>query len=186
MMKKATCGPSRKMKWFPMSCQIQKNWSIWCNACAKRLRHSNASKTESIDECVQRKAKSEQDYKRYSWQLAQLLLGPVALRGKKRIIFVPEGPLQYVPFSALPLRDVHGKSSILADKHEVVILPSASALAAIRKAAKNRPRPSLPAAESLPIRSSQAIALAPSASMLRIALRRRRSRQIVKRTSAAC
>jgi len=116
----------------------------------QRLRTAVTAKQpggdESIDDHIKRMTKGEQDYKRYSWQLAQLLLGPVALRGKKRIIFVPEGPLQYVPFSALPLRDVHGKSSILADKHEVVILPSASALAAIRKAAKNRPRPSLPAA----------------------------------------
>jgi CHAT domain-containing protein/tetratricopeptide (TPR) repeat protein len=102
--------------------------------------------TESIDECIQKTTKSEQDYKRYSLQLSRLLLGPIQLEGKKRIIFVPEGALQYVPFSALPLRDTHGKSSILIDKHEVVILPSVSALAAIRKAAENRPRPTLPAA----------------------------------------
>ena len=102
---------------------------------------------ESNDHELERLAKSEQDYKRYSWRLSQLLLSQVPLRGKKRIIFVPEGALQYVPFSALPLRDANnGRSSILADKHEVIILPSASALAAIRKVAENRPRPPLLAA----------------------------------------
>jgi CHAT domain-containing protein/tetratricopeptide (TPR) repeat protein len=109
----------------------------------QRLRKAVTDKSSNDD--IER-ARSEQDYTRYSRQLSQLLLGQVALGGKKRIIFVPEGALQYVPFSALPLRDAHGKSSILADKHEVVILPSASALAAIRKIAENRPRPSLPAA----------------------------------------
>jgi CHAT domain-containing protein len=103
-------------------------------------------KGESNDDARKRGAKGEQDYKRYSWQLSQLLLGPAPLRGKKRIILVPEGPLQRVPFSALPLRDARGAPSILADKHEVIILPSASALAAIRKAAENKPRPPLPAA----------------------------------------
>ena len=113
---------------------------------SKAVTARQCGHNESIDECIQKTTKGEQDYKRYSSQLSRLLLGPIQLEGKKRIIFVPEGALQYVPFSALPLRDTHGKSSILIDKHEVVILPSASALAAIRKAAENRPRPTLPAA----------------------------------------
>jgi CHAT domain-containing protein/tetratricopeptide (TPR) repeat protein len=101
---------------------------------------------EGISERAKRVAKADEDFSRLSRRLSQLLLGPVPLRGKKRIIFVPKEFLNYVPFAALPIRDIHGGQSVLAEKYDVIVLPSASVLAAIRKTTGTRPRPPLPAA----------------------------------------
>ncbi|MBA2524990.1 MAG: CHAT domain-containing protein, partial [Pyrinomonadaceae bacterium] len=80
--------------------------------------------------------------------LSNTLLGPVASQlGNKRLITVAEGALQYIPFAMLPEPSVvsgqlsvaknngprttnHGQPLIV--KHEVVSLPSASALAVQR------------------------------------------------------
>ena len=76
--------------------------------------------------------------------LSQLILGSVApkLVGKKRILVVSDGGLQYIPFSTLPipLAGVNSSKPNLASivdpllvRHEVVNLPSASTLIAIRQ-----------------------------------------------------
>ncbi len=69
--------------------------------------------------------------------LSDLLLQPVAeaLAGR-RIAVMPDGALFYLPFATLP--DPAGSGDLLAT-HEVVIVPSASALAAIRQRAATRP-----------------------------------------------
>ena len=66
--------------------------------------------------------------------LSQMLLEPVAQQlGKKRLLIVSDGALQYVPFSALPLPGTSGKDVVpLLVKHEIVNLPSASTLAVLR------------------------------------------------------
>jgi CHAT domain-containing protein len=64
--------------------------------------------------------------------LAQLLLGPVAERlAGQRLIIVPDGALEYVPFAALP---VSGPRMLLED-HELSSLPSASVLLALSRRA---------------------------------------------------
>src|SRR5262249_52174729 len=77
--------------------------------------------------------------------LSRILLGPVASRlGKKRLVIVADGALQYIPFAALPSpvpERTHGthktyrtnKPSLLIADHEIVSLPSASSLAALRR-----------------------------------------------------
>jgi CHAT domain-containing protein len=73
--------------------------------------------------------------------LSRMLLEPVAgeIAGK-RLLVVPDGALQYVPFGVLP---VPGRPSVaLVAEHEVVGVPSASLLAALRVEAAARPRPS--------------------------------------------
>ena len=78
-------------------------------------------------------------------QLSQTLLAPVAAQlGAKRLVIVADGALQYIPFAMLPEPSVvrrrlsvaknngpratdHGQPLIV--KHEIVSLPSASALA---------------------------------------------------------
>jgi CHAT domain-containing protein len=84
--------------------------------------------------------------------LSRMLLAPVAAQlGKKRLLLVTEGALQYVPFGALPapkdegggMRDeskkrtpIHPSSLIphpLIVDHELISLPSASALAVLRR-----------------------------------------------------
>ncbi len=70
--------------------------------------------------------------------LGRMLLGPVADRLKgRRLVVIPDGALEYVPFGALL---VDGASVL--DSHEVVYLPSASALAVQRRVLARRPQAS--------------------------------------------
>ena len=74
--------------------------------------------------------------------LSQMLLGPAASQlGAKRLLIVADGALQYLPFGALPVPDSHASTSTrltitstpLMVEHEIVHLPSASALAVLRR-----------------------------------------------------
>ena len=78
--------------------------------------------------------------------LSRTLLGPVASElGKKRLLVVAEGALQYIPFAALPApangnaanSAVGGGVPLVAD-HEVVSLPSASTVALLRRETEGR------------------------------------------------
>jgi len=62
--------------------------------------------------------------------LARMLLGPVADRLPQRVLVVPDGALHYIPFAALP---VPATGEPLMAEHEVVHLPSAATLAALRR-----------------------------------------------------
>ncbi|MGE5199126.1 MAG: CHAT domain-containing protein, partial [Rhodospirillaceae bacterium] len=74
--------------------------------------------------------------------LSDVLFGPVAgdLAGK-RLVVVADGPLQYVPFAALPEPGRAAAALPLIEGHEVVSLPSASALAVMRREAAGRAMP---------------------------------------------
>jgi CHAT domain-containing protein len=62
-------------------------------------------------------------------ELAALVLDPVAPRlGKRRVVLALDGALQYVPFGVLPLRGSEGVARALLESHEVVEIPSLSAL----------------------------------------------------------
>lgn len=86
--------------------------------------------------------------------LSQMLLKPVADQlGRKRLLIVSEGALQYVPFGALPIPVASGQLPVVSEKHvgisnnrppstvhrplivdhEIVSLPSASVLAILRR-----------------------------------------------------
>jgi CHAT domain-containing protein/tetratricopeptide (TPR) repeat protein len=73
--------------------------------------------------------------------LSKMLLGPVAAHlGRKRVLVITEGVLQYIPFDALPIPQSasDGKQdapepTLMLSHHEIVNLPSISALAAIRR-----------------------------------------------------
>ncbi|MGA9980378.1 MAG: CHAT domain-containing protein [Candidatus Sulfotelmatobacter sp.] len=87
--------------------------------------------------------------------LSRTLLGPVASElGKKRLVVVAEGALQYIPFAALPTpanaTRANGTSAsspanapansgvpLVAD-HEIVSLPSASTVALLRRETESR------------------------------------------------
>lgn len=85
-------------------------------------------------------ADSDSDYVREAAELSRLLLGPAAaLLGNKRLLIVADGRLHYLPFEALPVPMQSGEQSgpprLLIDDHEIVELPSASILIAIRREA---------------------------------------------------
>ncbi len=90
--------------------------------------------------------KSDDLYPAALADLSRMLLGPVADRlGRKRLLIVADGALQYMPFGALPVPTVNARSSAkvpyrpLILDHEVVSLPSASVVAVLRREVATRP-----------------------------------------------
>ncbi|MFL6286663.1 MAG: CHAT domain-containing protein [Pyrinomonadaceae bacterium] len=66
--------------------------------------------------------------------LSQMVLGPVAPSlSSKKLLLVMDGALQRIPFDALPVPGTLDEQRIILADHEVVGLPSASILAAIRR-----------------------------------------------------
>lgn len=95
-----------------------------------------------------RVAKSDLLYWSRVSKLSQMLLDPVASQlGKKRLIIVADGALQYIPFETLPIsspsRNTNSDALLnqrlpeivatLVTEHEVVYLQSASMLAALQR-----------------------------------------------------
>lgn len=68
-------------------------------------------------------------------RLAALLFGPLGQRPTRRLLIIPDGLLQVLPFAALPWP---GESEPLLARHEIVTLPSAGTLEALRRAAASR------------------------------------------------
>lgn len=108
-----------------------------------------------------RVAQAEAQFPEAATALSQMLLGPVAAQlGKKRLLIVADGILQYLPFGVLPDPAVSAKQmpganrkangnnkqrpSTIHDQplvvaHEIINLPSASTLAALRHNLTGRP-----------------------------------------------
>lgn len=82
----------------------------------------------------------------YAVALSRKLLGQAAERlGKKRLLIVGDGMLQYIPFNALPSPRPVGigeewwrSAPYLVEEHEIVGLPSASSFAVLRKETAGR------------------------------------------------
>ncbi|MBD2072115.1 CHAT domain-containing protein [Leptolyngbya sp. FACHB-671] len=80
-------------------------------------------------------------------ELSRMILGPAADQLKdKRLLVVADGSLHYIPFSAIPIPqaesipvDPEDLPEPLIVNHEIVNLPSASALAIIRERLGDRP-----------------------------------------------
>jgi CHAT domain-containing protein/Tfp pilus assembly protein PilF len=108
---------------------------------AARLAYTQMSTSQVSGEAMQGAALA----------LSRTLLGPVGAElGKKRLVVVAEGALQYVPFAALPApangtaaNSVQANSPaslsvpLVAD-HEIVSLPSASTVALLRREMEGR------------------------------------------------
>lgn len=88
-----------------------------------------------------RLAAADREYEEKARALSQTLLGPAAAHlGRKRVLVIAEGVLQYIPFDALPVPQsaFAGEQSppepaLMLSQHEIVNLPSISALGAIRR-----------------------------------------------------
>ena len=83
-------------------------------------------------------------------QLSKLVLAPVAEKlGKKRLIIVADGALQYIPFQVLTLTNTRNENSTASTEmpipllldHEIVNQPSASTLALLLTDSIDRARP---------------------------------------------
>ncbi|MEK6283133.1 MAG: CHAT domain-containing tetratricopeptide repeat protein [Acidobacteriota bacterium] len=105
-------------------------------------------------------AKAEVEYYLAASELSRLVLAPIASQlGKKRLVIVSEGVLQYIPFAALPRPAGNGQGapantitrkngSLIREnykplimEHEIVYLPSASTLASLRRELERRNPP---------------------------------------------
>ena len=89
----------------------------------------------------------------WATDLSRILLGPVAKRlGNKRLVVVADGALQYLPFAALPSPNNTNKTNPLITNHEIVNLPSASSLSALRRELDGRaPAPKIVAVIADPV-----------------------------------
>ncbi|HEX5732524.1 MAG TPA: CHAT domain-containing tetratricopeptide repeat protein [Blastocatellia bacterium] len=75
---------------------------------------------------------AEADYDQAAAELSRMILGPVARQlGKKRLLVVADGALNYVPFAALP--SPQDRQRLLIADHEIISLPSASSMAMLRR-----------------------------------------------------
>jgi CHAT domain-containing protein len=94
----------------------------------------------------ERRRRAEQADTEY-WQeaavLSEMLLGPIAKKiVGKRLLLVTDGALQSLPFAALPVPGNRDKSVPMVAAHEIVNLPSATVLAALRLEMVGKKQPS--------------------------------------------
>ena len=70
-----------------------------------------------------------------SENLSRILLAPIAAQIEgKRLAIVADGVLQFIPFATLPIQNPKSKiQSLLVETNEIVVLPSASVLAELRR-----------------------------------------------------
>lgn len=128
------------------------------------LLTSRRAPDETLSQWQARAAREQDEYLKAAAALSRMLLGPVASQlVRKRLLIVSDGALNYVPFAALPapsLSVVSGQLSVANGKtkdkgqrtrdeglpliadHEIIHLPSASALAVLRREkASRKPAP---------------------------------------------
>jgi len=106
-------------------------------------------KFETVDEKRARVQQADAEYPKAATALSDVLLGPVAAQlERKRLLVVPDGALEYLPFAALtvpgqasttgptdkhPVRRNSPAFVPLMVHHEVTSIPSASTLAVLRR-----------------------------------------------------
>ena len=86
--------------------------------------------------------KDEQKTKKAAADLSKIVIEPAAAElGNKRLLIVADGALHYIPFAALRSPNSKTGDRFLIENHEIVYVPSASALASLRDDAKERKPP---------------------------------------------
>jgi CHAT domain-containing protein/tetratricopeptide (TPR) repeat protein len=107
--------------------------------------HERRAGTELARE--QRLAQDDAGYSQAAMALAQMVLAPIPQQtGKKRFLVVADGALQYIPFSLLPMPSAWNAAKVshsglitpFIAEYEIVALPSASTLVALRQQVAGR------------------------------------------------
>ena len=123
---------------------------------------------ETLPQRQERISEAEAKLSAAAQELSQIILAPVATQlGNKRLVIVADGALQYIPFAMLPEPSVVSGQLLVAKnngprttdnghplivKHEIVSLPSASALAIQRsELAGRQPAPKMLAVIADPV-----------------------------------
>lgn len=123
----------------------------------KLLTANQLAPGETIAQSQEREREASAQLPKATASFSKMVLGPVwAKLGRKRLIIVADGALQYIPFQALvvPATAGHfpggeltgvdplaGELILLIRDHEIVNEPSASTLAVLMAEAKNRKTP---------------------------------------------
>jgi CHAT domain-containing protein len=140
-------GERRSYGWFVTKDSF-KSWSlpprheIEESAIAIRnlLIQPTALPGESFETTQKRAQQAEDEYWRKAAGFSKTLLGPVADDlGTNRLLIVPDGALQYIPFGALPIPSQANEIVPLIVQHEISLEPSASILATLRGRQTNTP-----------------------------------------------
>lgn len=97
-------------------------------------------KFETAAEKQERVRHADAEYPNAAAVLSDMLLGPVATQlGRKRLLVVPDGALEYLPFAALTVPSRRTAQFVpLMVHHEVTSIPSASTLAVLRRELQGR------------------------------------------------
>jgi CHAT domain-containing protein len=107
----------------------------------KALLPLESKANETPADFLRRREAARKDLRIQSRLLAKALFGPLHLPPRNRLLIVPDGPLQYLPFGALAMPGDGHSDVLLVQRYELGMLPSASALLSLRKSAAKRPRP---------------------------------------------
>jgi CHAT domain-containing protein/tetratricopeptide (TPR) repeat protein len=152
----AVSGSSFTTYELPRREDIEKNARVVYDLLTAR---SQSKPGENPQQKLERVAQTDSQLAVATAELSKMVIGPVAVGNlTKRLVIVPDGALQYVPFSALSV--VNGQSSVppgpgpnnrrtidngplanyrpLIQDFEIVSLPSASVLAVQREVLANR------------------------------------------------
>ena len=98
---------------------------------------------ESLEQRLQRREEASRLMPAETAVLSQMVLAPLAgTLGQKRLLIIPDGALQYIPFRALNDPDLNSGAVALINNHEIINEPSASTLALLTAEAKSRQAPS--------------------------------------------
>ncbi len=123
--------------------------------------HNRRAQGESLTRWQARRKREQAEYLKAAAELSRMILGPVSKQlSRKRLLIVSDGALNYVPFAALPspkslesgvesLKSGRSNSKDsglqtpdsglpLIENHEIISLPSASALAVLRREMASR------------------------------------------------
>jgi CHAT domain-containing protein len=113
---------------------------------ARRVYALLTARLTLTGDAQERRRRAEQadiDYWQEAALLSEMLLGPVAKKiVGKRLLVVTDGVLQSLPFAALPVPGSRDRSVPMVAGHEIVNLPSASVLAALRLEMVGKKQPS--------------------------------------------
>jgi len=92
---------------------------------------------EMPEDFLRRREAQKRAIQGQSRELERLLFGGMSLPAGEQLIIVPDGVLQYLPFATLETP----AGVPLVQQYELAMLPSAAALAALRKSTAGRPAP---------------------------------------------
>jgi CHAT domain-containing protein/tetratricopeptide (TPR) repeat protein len=98
---------------------------------------------ESAEAYGPRVRRADRELQAVAAKLACTLVGPVISQlNTRRLAIVPDGGLEYIAFGALPLDGCgHSPAQPLVSRFEVVAVPSASSVRALRRELQTRPAP---------------------------------------------